>query len=1178
MAEFRAVPSGASLKRAANGREGLICGSCGAANDAAHKFCSDCGAALTRICPSCGYGNSPGHRFCSECGTSLVVAVPSAASAPAAPPAAEAGERRFVSVLFADLVGFTTFSESRDPEEIRAMLTRYFDRAREVIDRFGGEVDKFIGDAVTAFWGARRAQEDDAERAVRAALELVDAVDALGDELGIPNLAARAGVVSGETSVGAGGNEKGLVVGDIVNTASRLQSAAEPGTVLVGDSTRRLTEAAIRFDSAGEQQLKGKSVPVTAWRALSIVGERGGRGRWETLEPPFIGRDDELRLLKDQLHAATRDGTARLVSIVGEAGIGKSRLAWELLKYTDGLAENFRWHQGRCPAYGDGVTFWALTEMVRSRAGIAETDEPLKARTKLRTAVAEFINEPDELAWVEPRLAGLLGLAETPSGNRNELFAAIRTFLHRIAERNTTVLLFEDLHWADQGQLDFIEELVEMSPRHPILVITLARPELLARHPGWGAARHHFLSAHLGPLSNEEMASIVRGMAPGIADQVVELVVGRAGGVPLYAVEYVRMLINSGDLAFDGNVYRQTRELADVALPDSLHAMVGARLDRLDSKSRGLIQDAAVLGQSFTVDGMTALTGSTADELELKLRELARQELLRYETDPRSPERGQYQFVQSVIREVAYGRIAKADRKDRHLKVAAYFEKEAPVEAAAVIASHYMNAYQAGPDTELASRARGALSRAALRAMELHSHAQALALIEQALQVPGNDDERAPLWEMAAPSAANLFHLEDAIRYARQALDWYIQHGAPRDIARSAQVLGTAYIDSDEPQQAVEAMAPHFQADRTEEEEMMLLGAELARAHMRAYESQKAADVAVPVIMAAERSGNTTMLVDAMNTRGTVLPNLGRMHEGAALLREALRLAEMHALPLPTLRALNNLLVVEGVNGFAASDDEVRRGFELARRVRHGGLLVRMAGNVASALVEHGSFDDAIAVLAEEDPGKESAWSASFATLAETARWMQSGDEVHLDRLRAANNPLLEHEEPQYRGYALDTEVLARWLQGDLVGVLELAPQVQPAFPYNLFRHYAIGAALRLRAPDRVRAAIELVDAPLGRRFEVLRLAGDTALQVLEGEADQAAAMFVELIDKLEQVESPRIANEWRAIFAEVMPDRPEAASAAKEAYDWFSEVGANGYLHLFEMVWQQQLGHAAAS
>lgn len=515
------------------------CPGCGSTNADVQKFCGECGQALTAVCPN-GHANQPSQKFCGECGAALQGA-PSPTTAPAAIPPSDPGERRLVSVLFADLVGFTALSEPRDPEEVRAMLTRYFDRAREVIARFGGEVDKFIGDALTAFWGVRQAHEDDSERAVRAALELVDLVDALGMELELPGLAVRAGVLSGETSVGRGGNEKGLVVGDIVNTASRLQAAADPGTILVGDATKRLTEAAIRYEPAGEQVLKGKADPVTAWRALGVVAERGGRGKWEGLEPPFVGRDGELRVIKEQLHATSREGTARLISIVGEAGIGKSRLSWELLKYLDGLTEVFRWHQGRSPAYGEGVTFWAVTEMVRSRAGIAETDEAAKARTKLRTAVAEYISDPEERQWIEPKVAGLLGLADMPSSDRNELFAALRTFFQRIAERHTTVLLFEDLQWADEGQLAFIEELVEMSSRHPILVITLARPDLLERHPTWGTSRHHFSAMHLGPLTDEEMKELVAGLAPGISGQLVDVVVKRAGGVPLYAVEYVRM-------------------------------------------------------------------------------------------------------------------------------------------------------------------------------------------------------------------------------------------------------------------------------------------------------------------------------------------------------------------------------------------------------------------------------------------------------------------------------------------------------------------------------------------------------------------------------------------------------------------------------------------------------------
>ncbi len=1159
------------------------CSQCSATNPADAHFCGNCGAPLAQQCPACGHDNPASNNFCAQCGTSLRPTETTAAPIDPRPhepePAtASSGERRFISALFADLVGFTAFSESRDPEEVRAMLTLYFERAREVIERFGGEIEKFIGDAVTAFWGARQAQEDDAERAVRSALELVEAVEALGEELGVPNLTVRVGILSGETSVGSGGNEKGIVIGDIVNTASRLQSAAKPGSVFVGEATKLLSDAAIRYEPVGDLAVKGKADSVSAWRATSVISERGGRGKWEMLEPPFVGRGDELRLLKDQLHATTREGTARLVSIVGEAGIGKSRLAWELLKYVDGVTEVFRWHQGRSPAYGDGVTFWALAEMVRSRAGIAELDEPLKARTKLRTSVAEFVSDPEEQQWIEPRLAGLLGLDEMPPGERNELYSALRSFFQHVAAAGTAVLLFEDLHWADDGQLEFIEELIEMSTSHPILVITLARPELLDRRPTWGSARHHFLSMHLGPLSDDDMTELVTGLAPGISEPVVEMVVERAGGVPLYAVEYIRMMINSGDLVREGTTYRRTRELVDVALPNSLHAMVGARLDRLDDENRSLIQDAAVLGQSFSLVGLTALTDEPEDILEARLRDLVRQELIRHDADPRSPERGQYHFVQSVIKEVAYGRIAKAERKDRHIRVAEFYAEEAPVEAAAVIASHYMNAYEAGPSDELAAKAKRALMNAAERAAELKSHAQALGLIEQALAVPGAEDQQAAAWEFAAPVAAALFRHEEGIEYARRSLTWYQEHGTPTDIVRGARVLGTAHVDADAPDEAVAAMEPFFDAYRAEEAEMMALGAELSRAQMRAFRNQESADVALEVLKAAEATGNPQVAVEAMNTRGTVLGGVGRVYESIALLRESLRLAEQHALPYETLRALNNLVVVEAVNGIAANKDSWKRGYALAQRLMHGALLVRMATSHAAGLFEEGSFDEAIVVLDELDLGEESAWADFMVTFAEWIRWHQTGDLEHIRLARLANDPGLEHPEPQYRSGSIDNEVSFRWVEGDLAGVLELAPQVDPPQPHHEFRHYAIAAAIRLRDPEQLRSAIELIELPIGRRYDVLRFAGQTGLELLEGSPDRAAAMFSELIDLFAEVESPRLAAVWKAIFAEVMAERPEARRAAAEAQDWFSEVGAQGQLDLFADVWQRHLGEQSAT
>ena len=390
------------------------------------KFCPECGTRIEAACASCGAALSPSAKFCPECGTP--------AQAPgrptgtvAAPPAVAAetpvAERRLVSVLFADLVGFTAASQDRDPEETRELLTRYFELARERIDRYGGTIEKFIGDAVMAVWGAPTAYEDDAERAVRAALDLVEAVPYLGTAQ--RPVQARAGVLTGEAAVTIGAQGQGMVAGDLVNTAARLQAVAEPGSVLVGDSTYLAASAAIAFDPMGEQALKGKASPEPAWKALRVIAGRGGSGRSEGLEAPFVGRDEELALLKDLFHATTREGRARLVSITGQAGIGKSRLAWEFEKYIDGLVETVRWHQGRSPAYGEGVTFWALGEMVRRRAGVAEVDDEAATREKVAETLDRFVPDGDERRWVAPALYALLGLEDAPAGKREELVAEL---------------------------------------------------------------------------------------------------------------------------------------------------------------------------------------------------------------------------------------------------------------------------------------------------------------------------------------------------------------------------------------------------------------------------------------------------------------------------------------------------------------------------------------------------------------------------------------------------------------------------------------------------------------------------------------------------------------------------------------------------------------------------------
>jgi class 3 adenylate cyclase/tetratricopeptide (TPR) repeat protein len=1083
--------------------------------------------------------------------------------------------------MFADLVGFTSLSENRDPEEVREMLTRYFDRARDIVEQFGGEVDKFIGDAVTAFWGARTAQDDDAERAVRAALELVTAVSEVGEEIGVPDLQLRAGVLTGGTSVGSGANRTGLIVGDIVNTASRLQSAAEPGTVVVGESTKELTSGAIRYEGLGEQQLKGKALPVKAWRAVEVIAERGGRGRAEGLEAPFVGREHELRLLKDWLHTTSHEGRARLISIIGEAGIGKSRLAWELQKYMDGLTEVFRWHQGRSPAYGDGVTFWALGEMVRQRAGIAATDEPLRARNKLRAALTEWITDSDERRWIEPRMAGLLSLDEMPDGERSELFSALRTFFQRLADKETAVMVFEDLHWADQGLLDFIEELVEMSQAHPILVVTLARPELLEKVPGWGSTRRSFASIHLAPLSSPDMESLVQGLAPGIPIETVRLIVKLAAGVPLYAVEYVRTLIAGGDLVPDGDGFRMVRDISELSVPDGLQAVIGARLDRLEPSDRMLIQEAAVLGQSFTLHGLSVLNGMKPPVLEAKLRDLIRKEIFQFDSNPRSPERGQYQFVQSVIREVAYGRLSKHDRLDRHIEVANYFEQVGAVEFATVIASHYMNAYRLDPDDEIADRARGALLGAARRAADLHSHAQVISLCEQALNIPGQGAEHTSILELLVISASAQFQSEKAIEYASSLLDHGRETGDGIALITGARLLGRALLEAERPGEAISAMAPYYDASLTSDPPMRNLGADLARAYMLNFESERSAETALSVMMAAERAEDISVLIEAMNTRGTAFSWLpGRVHEGIALLREALRLSELYELTFSTTRALNNLIVVERINGLNAVRDGYERGLELARRIARFDLTARLTFGRAEALAEDGRFSEALDLLDKLDVGEEQFWSASKVGEIHFLDWVTTGDNDALGRAIESFEVLASSAEPQMSQWSHDAraEAFLRASRLELAFDEALVVAVRQPLPQARCIHIAIEAAIRLRNPVKLEQAQALLEGKVGRRFAVARKMADAGLVALEGRFDESARMFEEMCDETEQVEGLLSAARARALFGIAVPNEPRAAEAARRAYGWFSDAGAVGFLRAYSEAWRHHLPEAASA
>ena len=984
----------------------MTCPSCNAANPAGTRFCLECGTRLGEQCQSCGAARIGEAKFCGACGTAFAEGEqpnPTAAVGIGTGPEPVA-ERRLVSVMFADLVGFTPFAEERDSEDVREILTRYFDLAGEVITRYGGTVEKFIGDAVMAVWGAPTAREDDAERSVRAALDLVDAVRSLG-----PGIQARAGVLTGEAAVTLNATNQGMVAGDLVNTASRLQAIADPGTVLVDEPTMRAASAAIAYESAGERELKGKAAPFPAWRATRVVAERGGRGRSDALEAPFVGRDLELRLLKELFHATGREGRVRLVSVMGAAGIGKSRLGWEFSKYTDGVLEEVWWHTGRSPSYGEGITFWALGEMIRRRAGLAADDDEATTRTRIAATVNEHIHDEAERRWIEPALLALLGIG-TESANSEQLFAAWRTFFERMAETGLVALVFEDLHWADSGTLDFIEHMLEWSRSSSIFIVTLGRPDVLERRPDWGAGKRNFTSLYLEPLPEEAMRELLAGLVPGLPENAVRAIVERADGIPLYAVETVRTLLAEGRLALEGDRYVPTQKLGQLSVPETLHALIAARLDALDPSDRSLVSVAAVLGQSFTLGGLSAVSGAPADELEPRLRDLVRRELFVHIADPRSPERGQYAFVQGLIREVAYSILAKRDRKSHHLAAARYFESVPTEELSGALALHYFAAHEnapEGPEADaLAAQARIALKAAAERATGLGVHAQAVAYLRQALTITTDSADEAALLEQAGMAASRAGHHHEADELLGRAVILYREAKDTTATVRSTMRHAVALMQARQMNRALALLEPaSVEFADLREPGVAALHGQLARAiTIHTFDDRAGLALADRVLAVAEELELIDVVADALVTKGVCLLNLGRGHEGLGLLSTGLELARANKLPETEVRAIGNLAASTGGRQVGEGLRLTHELIELERRMgARSGLTISNATEIARAAGEWDWADELLAELLASDPeGADHVFAVSIDVLFKAARGeLRPGALEELERLAA---------------------------------------------------------------------------------------------------------------------------------------------------------------------------------
>jgi class 3 adenylate cyclase/tetratricopeptide (TPR) repeat protein len=934
------------------------------------RFCIQCGTALARACGSCGASLKGGERFCGRCGTPVAA---DAATAPAVPTTAAepAAERRLVSVLFADLVGFTTLSERRDAEEVRELLSRYFDSCRRLIELYGGTVEKFIGDAVMAVWGTPVATEDDAERAVRAGLDLVAAVSALGEEVGADMLSARAGVLTGEAAVTIGASGEGMVAGDLVNTASRVQAVAEPGAVFVGEATRRATESAIVYEDAGEHELKGKEGTTRLWRAVRVVSGRRGSLKSQGLEAPFVGRDRELRQIKDLFHVCADERRAQLVSVTGIAGIGKSRLVWEFEKYIDGLAQDVYWHRGRCLAYGEGVTYWALADMVRMRCRITEDEEAEKAVAKLRTTLEEHILDAEERRFVEPRLAQLLGLGSNEARDRQELFAAWRLFFERLAETHPTVLAFEDMQWADASLLDLVEYLLEWSRNHALYVITLARPELADRRPTWGTAHRNFTSLYLEPLSNTAMDELLQGLVPGLPTSLRAQILARAEGVPLYAVETVRMLLDRGLLVADGAAYRVAGEIEALEVPETLHALVAARLDSLSPEERAILQDAAILGKTFTPAALAAVTSVERQRLDEVLGGLVRREILGLQSDPFSPEQGQYGFLQDLLRHVAYETLPRRERRAKHLAAAEHLSAALTEdEVAEVVASHLLDAYRLDPDApdseSLRTRAYAALIRAGERTAALGAAAEAQHHFERAAELAvAPADEAAALIRAGEMAFASADERAEAL-FAR-AGELYDAAGDTHGAARASARLGLTDGRAGRLEAAIERMERAYSviaADEPDADAVTLL-TRLGVTHWLAGNGEPAAEWTERALDVAEALQDPQALCRGWNSRSAIV-SARRPEEARGLRLLALEKALAHDLYDDASFLCGNLSDLGfHRDRYAESLSYLEQALDLARRIGSRPREWFALSEMTFALYMLGRWDDALLRLAE---------------------------------------------------------------------------------------------------------------------------------------------------------------------------------------------------------------------
>jgi class 3 adenylate cyclase/tetratricopeptide (TPR) repeat protein len=1082
----------------------MICASCGGETPEGKRFCKDCGAPLGGRCPSCNAATIAGSRFCADCGdplesvtTAEVRAMPASAAGDIAAPSGQPvhpQELRHVSVLFCDLVGFTPLSESRDPAEMRDFLSGYFEVARAVIGRYGGVIEKFIGDAVMAVWGAPVAKEDDAERAVRAGLELIDGVSQYGREAGL-ELEARVGIVTGRASTAATDAE-GLVIGERVNTAARIQSVAPPSSCYVDETTRTATSAAIAYADAGTHELKGKAESVQLFRALRVEAAVAGSQRSGVLEAPFTGREHEVRLLKELLHASLERSSARLALVSGVAGIGKSRLGWELFKYVDGIAQELLWHSGHCLSYGDGVSYWALSEMVRARLQIGEQDTPEVAAERMRAGLERWIPSQADREFIAPRLAQLLGIPSDNNLIRQELFAGWRLFFERLSEHLPVVMVVEDLQWADPGLIEFLDQLLDWSADHPIFLLVLTRPEGIEK-AGPMLSRRNTTNLSLDPLPYEVVGELLDGLVSNLPQEARTRIIERAEGIPLYAVETVRTLIDRGVIDRRDDGLYMTGELGALDVPPELTALISSRLDTLGPKERQLVKECAVLGDTFPLDAVQAVTDLELAEIEALLPMLVRREVLTVRADKLSPDRGQYAFTQSLIRQVAYEMLTGPERKVRHLRTARHLQVAFSGEGnemAELIAAHLHDAYRAAGHDADAEEIRAEAERAAVaagdRADDVGANEQAEAAYLRAAELAVDELARGHYVVKAAIVASQIADYEKTIAHATRAREIFDSLEDRPGAASAEAALGLGLALSGRHPEAIELL----QTAIASIEDVEVPPRERANLHCNLgvsaaftgrYDQAKAAlDTA---LLIAQQYELDDLLSLCFNFTSVVYRAQGRITESRLYLEASVPAAKEGS--RDASRAENNLGWFCAGHDLPGAEAHLMKALAIARRWGSRAAEAASADSLLSVLTLQGRYKEAQALADEVIPTQRTSRFGEALNVRRAVLDALRGEVAQANERLLSAADMKSSPELQLKGHYLWVEGLVRLSSGDNIGALGSIEQYQEVARAEGYSGegvreavpIAVEAALALGTPGRIEPFLaEIGDQPPG--------------------------------------------------------------------------------------------------